>query len=392
LAGFGVDNALGSGRKWTRPPAAALALPNNPAMTISRSLFDMDVQSTERARRSAVSLTMFNKFLSMSRRIFKLVLVVLLLPAVLTGAQDMPDSKDPAGMKRYEGSEIIGYRAPKFDEYLLPLGAPTTMEPAAYAKSKQIEGLVSYYTYLAPTGRTPTELFRNYKQEFQRLGIQTLYEKNAGQPGWFGPTFNKIATDSDLSQILAYDEADERILVGKSKDANPTYYVVFVTAYRDGVIPERLQGKVEKGRALAQIVVVTPEQMEKKMAFVNADDMKQALHDAGKVTLYGVYFDSDKDVVKSESQPTLEEIAKLLKSEPSLRLHVVGHTDNQGKSEYNLDLSRRRATNVVRELTSKLGIAPSRLDAFGCGLYSPVAANGTEDGRAKNRRVELVEW
>ena len=173
-------------------------------------------------------------------------------------AQDVPDSKDPAGMKRYEGSEIIGYRAPKFDEYLLPLGKPTSMSPNAYEKSKQIEGLLSYYTYLAPAGRTPTEVFRNYKQEFQRLGIQTLYEKSAGQPGWFGPTFNNIAEDSDLQQILAYDEAEERMLVGKTKDANPTYYVVFVTAYKDGVIPERLQNKVKKDLALAQIVVVTP--------------------------------------------------------------------------------------------------------------------------------------
>jgi Outer membrane protein and related peptidoglycan-associated (lipo)proteins len=264
--------------------------------------------------------------------------------------------------------------------------------PVAYEKSKQIEGLVSYYTYLAPAGRTPTEVFRNYKQEFQRLGIQTLYEKNAGQPGWFGPTFDQIAEDSDIKQILGYDEAEERVLVGKTKDANPSYYVVFVTAYKDGVIPERLQNKVKKDLALAEIVVVTPEQMEKKMTFVNADDMKQALHDSGKVALYGVYFDTDKDVVKSESQPTLDEIAKLLKSEPSLRLHVVGHTDNQGKPEYNLELSRRRAANVVRELTAKMGVASSRLDSFGCGLYSPVAPNVTEDGRAKNRRVELVEW
>jgi outer membrane protein OmpA-like peptidoglycan-associated protein len=202
---------------------------------------------------------------------------------------------------------------------------------------------------------------------------------------------DKVAEDSDLSQILAYDEADERMMVGKSKDANPSYYVVFVTAYKDGVIPERLQSKVQKGRALAQLVVVTPEQMEKKMLFVNADDMKQALHESGKVALYGVYFDTDKDVVKSESQPTLEEIAKLLKGEPSLRLHVVGHTDNLGKAEYNLDLSRRRAASVVRELT-KMGIAANRLDSFGCGLYSPVAPNGTQDGQAKNRRVELVEW
>jgi OOP family OmpA-OmpF porin len=139
-------------------------------------------------------------------------------------------------------------------------------------------------------------------------------------------------------------------------------------------------------------VVVTADVMEKKMAFVNADDMKQSIHDSGKVALYGLYFDTDKDVVKAESEPTLAEIAKLMKSEPSLRLRVVGHSDNQGKSDYNVGLSKRRAASVVTELTGKYGITATRLDAFGCGMYSPVASNGAEEGRAKNRRVELVEW
>jgi OmpA-OmpF porin, OOP family len=275
---------------------------------------------------------------------------------------------------------------------LLPLGPPTELEPPAYEKSKPLEGQVSYYTYLAPPGRSVAELFRNYRQEFQRLGIQIQYEKSAGQHGWFGATLGKISAECDLSQILGYDEADERLLVGQSRDAHPIYYVVFATAYQDGLIPERLQGKIAKGRALAQLVIVSPDVMEKKMSFVNSDDMKQSIQDSGRVALYGLYFDTDKDVVAPESQPTLAEIAKLLTSDPSLRLHVVGHTDNQGKPDYNLDLSKRRATSVLRELTAKFSIAANRLDAFGCGLYSPIASNQAEDGRAKNRRVELVQW
>jgi OmpA-OmpF porin, OOP family len=310
----------------------------------------------------------------------------------LGAAQDVPNSHDPAGMKRYEGSALIGYRAPKFDEYLLPLAPPTSQSPPAYEKSKPIEGQVSYYTYLAPEGRTPAELFRNYKQEFARLDLDILYTKDAGQRGWFGPTLTKIAQDSDVGSILAYNEAEERMLVGKSKDTQPTYYVAFVTAYKDGNMPDRLSKAVTKGRALAQLVVVSADTMELKMAFVNAADMKQALHDAGKVALYGLYFDTGKDAVKAESQPTMDEIAKLMKADPSLRLHVVGHTDNEGKPDYNLDLSRRRAASVVAQLTSKYGIAANRLDAFGCGLYAPVASNDEESGRSKNRRVELVRW
>lgn len=319
-----------------------------------------------------------------------LLAFALVLRAVC--AADLEGSKDPPGMKRYEGSEIIGYSAPKFDEYLVPLSPPTAMSPPAYTKSARAEGQVSRYTYLAPAGRTGTELLRNYRTEFQRLGFDVVYEKKPEDRGWFGPTYDKISEDDGIGQILAYNEASERMLVGKSKQNPPAYYVVFVTEYKDGVIPDRLQNKIAKGQPIAEIVAVLPDTMEKKMTFVNADEMKQGLHDAGKVALYGVFFDTDKDVVKPESQPTLQEIATLLQGDASLRLHVVGHTDNQGKADYNLDLSKRRAASVVRELTSKFGVAAARLDAFGCGLYSPAASNETDEGRAKNRRVELVQW
>ena len=316
---------------------------------------------------------------------------LLLAFAACVGAADLPGSKDPAGMKRYEGSEIVGYREPKFDEYLLPLSKPTELSPPAYTKSLAVEGQVSRCTYLAPNGRTVTELVRNYKLEFQRLGLDTLYEKKATDTGWFGPTFAKIAEEDGLNQILAYNEADERVLVGKSRDAKPTYYMIFVTSYNDGVIPERLKGGITKGRALAEVVVIAPDAMEQKMIFVNADEMKKQLRDTGRVALYGISFDTGKDVLKPESQPTIAEIVNLLKQDPTLKIHVVGHTDNQGKVDLNLDLSRRRAASVLGSITAQ-AIAPGRLDSFGCGLYAPVASNATEEGRAKNRRVELTSW
>lgn len=314
-----------------------------------------------------------------------------LLCSTLVSAADIAGSKDPPGMRRYEGSEIIGYREPKFEEFLLPLGPPTEQSPPAYQKSIKTEGLVSRYTYLAPVGRTPIELFRNYKLEFQRLGLQTLYEKGSGVRGWFGPTFTRISDEDQIGQILAYNEAQEHVLVGRSKDAKPVHYYVFVTAFRDGVVPERLRASVTKDRAIAQLVVVTPEQMDQKMAFVNAGEMSRALAESGKVALYGIYFDTDNDVIRPDSQPTLAEIAKLLAGNPQLKLHVVGHTDAQGAADHNLDLSRRRAASVVTELTAKHGIAADRLDSFGCGFYAPVALNETDEGRAKNRRVELVK-
>jgi outer membrane protein OmpA-like peptidoglycan-associated protein len=99
-----------------------------------------------------------------------------------------------------------------------------------------------------------------------------------------------------------------------------------VTAYRDGVIPNHLKQAVAKDRALAQLVIIAPEKMAQKMTFVSAEEMSKSLSDTGKVILYGLYFDTDKDIVRPDSQPTIQEIAKLMKADthpppPSCLLH-----------------------------------------------------------------------
>jgi OmpA-OmpF porin, OOP family len=94
--------------------------------------------------------------------------------------------------------------------------------------------------------------------------------------------------------------------------------------------------------------------------------------------------------VKPESRPTLEQIAKLLASQPQLNVFIVGHTDNQGAHDYNLDLSRRRAEAVAAELVKNFRIAQARLKTAGVGFLAPVGSNANDAGRALNRRVELV--
>jgi outer membrane protein OmpA-like peptidoglycan-associated protein len=108
------------------------------------------------------------------------------------------------------------------------------------------------------------------------------------------------------------------------------------------------------------------------------------------VALYGIYFDSGKADVKPESAETLEQIAKFLTNSPDLQVLVVGHTDNAGSFESNMDLSKSRAEAVVRALTSTYGVDAARLMPVGVSFAAPVATNATEEGRAKNRRVELV--
>jgi OmpA-OmpF porin, OOP family len=102
--------------------------------------------------------------------------------------------------------------------------------------------------------------------------------------------------------------------------------------------------------------------------------------------------DTNRTEIKSESKPTLEQIADLLKREPSLKLLVVGHTDNVGDFESNRDLSQRRAESVANALVTGFGIAPERLVSFGVSYAAPVASNATAEGRSQNRRVELVRY
>ena len=131
--------------------------------------------------------------------------------------------------------------------------------------------------------------------------------------------------------------------------------------------------------------------MENKLSKVAADEMASLISDTGRVAVYGIYFDVNKTELKPESEPTLHEMVQLMKSQSSLKLLVVGHTDNVGAFACNMDLSQRRAQSVVDTLISKHAVAKDRLIPIGVSFAAPVASNKTEEGRSKNRRVELVE-
>ena len=108
--------------------------------------------------------------------------------------------------------------------------------------------------------------------------------------------------------------------------------------------------------------------------------MAKDISSTGHVALYGIYFDTDKADLKAESQPTMQEIATLLKQDTALRLYIVGHTDNVGSHEYNIGLSERRAAAVVKELTGKHAIAATRLKPAGVGMLSPIAPTTVKRG------------
>jgi len=173
---------------------------------------------------------------------------------------------------------------------------------------------------------------------------------------------------------LVYEAAPEEAWLKVKKSGKITWIYVF--AHCDGECYELTI--VEKKRMVQEV-------------FANAKNLAQDISSTGHASVYGILFDFNKAEVKPESEPTLKEIAKLLQQNLNLKLYVVGHTDNVGDFAYNMKLSQARADSVVKTLVSQYGIDANRLSAHGVGPLAPVTSNKTEEGRAKNRRVELVE-
>jgi OOP family OmpA-OmpF porin len=138
------------------------------------------------------------------------------------------------------------------------------------------------------------------------------------------------------------------------------------------------------------LVIVEKQAMVQEVT-ASAALFESGLKAAGHVEVPGIYFDTGKAALKPESAAAVGEIAKLLKSDPTMKVFIVGHTDSVAALDLNLKLSQARAAAVVQSLVADHGIAAARLIGRGVGPLAPVSNNDTEDGRARNRRVELVK-
>ena len=279
---------------------------------------------------------------------------------------DVEGSKDHPLISRYPGAVITEYSTKEFEEYTLPLGR---LEQDHWAKSQQLEGKLTRIHYEIPNTRSPLEVFRNYQQALARAGFQTLFTCSAsecgggavGTVGWCGG-----CSPRQLSSKLSRPNGDAYVSVHLEQDNSGTPIAT-------------------------QVDVIEIKPMESGLVAVNAEGLANDITRTGHASVYGILFDTGKADIKPESDATLKEIAKLLSQNAQLKLFVVGHTDNVGTLSANTELSRRRAESVMKVLTGKYGVAAGRLQAAGDGPTAPVASNDSEEGRAKNRRVELVK-
>jgi outer membrane protein OmpA-like peptidoglycan-associated protein len=259
------------------------------------------------------------------------------LPGFAQNETDVQGSLDHPLFTRMPGYYICDYEVKDFDKYT---------SPYLSGQDENWEGKLTRLAYYIKTGAKQASMLqiaRNYENAAKKIG----------------------------GKILANAE---RVIEGKiEKNGGVTY--VHVEAYNGG-------------RNYDVVVVETGTMKQDVVA--DAAALSASIAATGKAAVYGIYFDTGKSVVKPESNPSLEEIIRLLKQNGALSLYVVGHTDNVGALDYNLKLSADRADAVVKALIGR-GIAASRLKGAGVGPYCPVASNHTEEGKAGNRRVELVE-
>jgi len=136
------------------------------------------------------------------------------------------------------------------------------------------------------------------------------------------------------------------------------------------------------------VMTIEEKAMQQQVQALSAAHLSTVLKKDGHVAIY-LNFDTDSQVIRQDSQPAIDEVVKLMQGEPSLKLRIEGHTDATGDAANNRKLSLARAESVAKAITA-MHIAPDRVSAVGKGLDQPLADNSTEEGKAKNRRVELV--
>jgi outer membrane protein OmpA-like peptidoglycan-associated protein len=311
---------------------------------------------------------------------------------------DLPGAADHPLVKRFAGSWLAGQRVSNWDAAVLPASAELSKaDKRQFTELLNLEGKITRTVYIAPRGKSALEVWRNYEQALNAAGFKKRFacERNCADLyfAWWKtsePTKGFIwakgdvdtPTGSRYSLTSALSADDGRMLVGTLGKPGQEATVLLYNS---------LAANATTGLVATYLQVVEPKAMETGQVSVDPAALQAGLAAEGRVTLTGLFFDTGKTELKPESKAQLEAMAELLKSQPALKAWIVGHTDNVGGFEANEKLSLARAQAVVTALTA----APYKVDAKrlvpkGLASLAPMAGNGDEAGRAKNRRVELV--
>lgn len=295
------------------------------------------------------------------KRIFVGFAVIGLLAASPALAQDAEGCKDHPLFTRFPNTHIIDCQSSQFDLRKFPVGQMGKEDQTL--KSVEVEGPVRWLGYELNDGATPPsglQIMRNFENAAKKAGgtVEGQY------PGWCKAMYDQEGMPRMGNGCTSYALTLKFLRGGKET------WVFLQAGEGDG----SYSMTVSEREAMKQDVAV--------------NELADKLAKDGFIALY-VNFDTGKATIKPDSARTLDDAAAALKSAAALRVEVAGHTDNVGTPEANLRLSQERAQAVMAALVGR-GIKTDRMTAKGYGQTTPVADNRTEEGRAKNRRVELV--
>jgi outer membrane protein OmpA-like peptidoglycan-associated protein len=254
--------------------------------------------------------------------------------------QDTEGSKDHPMVPRMSGYYIQDYEAREFDTHDFPI---------AEDKEQTVEGRYWHIDYWVKEGSKTSsalEISRNYRNAFAAKGGKQVYADS----------------DNIHSTFMLKQNGSELWLHVDVSNSGEVY----------------------------ELYIVEKKLMDQQIE-LTAAELAKTLNEKGSIALHNILFDTGKATIKPESAKELALVIDVLKADASLKLEVQGHTDNVGAKAANLTLSQQRADAVRDYLIKTGGIAAARLTAVGFGDTRPVGPNATEEGKAANRRVELVK-
>jgi outer membrane protein OmpA-like peptidoglycan-associated protein len=316
-------------------------------------------------------------------------LAASLLVAAVSASAATAFDKDIAGgadhpmLRRYEGSTLYMVGGEN-------LGQAKIVQPEqSRLVLRTVEGRTSNRFYWGPKGRSPLEVHRNFQQALTAAGFQTLYacETSECEKQKVQQLVQDLPRDANWKSFNPHVSS-----IFNSANQPAFHYLSASKQVQGGTmyVQVGLVGGGEEGRVRQFIQVIEPVKLETGKVTVDTRAIQDGLQRDGKIALYGVSFDSNKAVIREQSAEQLEQMAQALKARPQQKVFIVGHTDDQGEFEANMVLSQKRAQAVAEALASKYGIAAARMTARGVANLAPVASNASDEGRARNRRVELV--
>lgn len=289
----------------------------------------------------------------------------------LSGQAAEPGADHPA-VPRYPGATMEGFDFKEYEEGQLVLSKPVSKGSEMVAEKLTVEGRVTYLHYENPVGSSALQVFRNHQSALQRSGFKELF------------VCNRPCGENHFGNWRPLLKARQLYLNGGSED-------LFYAAAQRGDTYVSLAVNSMSGKPHTWVFVIEKAPLDdQRIAVQGNGPIAQGLAQGGRVDVYGFKFDTGKTALKPESAPTLQELAQVLKENPTLSIDVVGHTDNVGPADANQILSLGRAQAVTTALVAEHGVAAGRLFASGRGDTQPVAPNSADEGRAKNRRVEIA--